>query len=330
MRYVTLPATDLRVSHICLGTGGLGGAIDREASCALLDAFVEAGGTFLDTAHVYSDWIPGERHRSEKTIAHWLRTRGRRDRVIIATKGGHPDLATPLVPRLSSQEIAADLDESLDCLGIDTVDLYWLHRDDPERPVGEIMETLHAQVDAGKARYLGCSNWHHERIRMAQAYAVEHGLHPFVASQVFWSLAIPNPGAFPGDHVLMDGEAAAYYAGANLAVVAYTSQARGFFTKASTLGRDALKPELRRDFENERTLGRLARAEDLARRLGTSVSAVVLAYLTAQPFVSVPIIGPLSLDHLRDSLEGADLILTPEMLRYLAEGIQEKDAGSHA
>jgi len=187
MRYITIPHTTMRVSHICLGTGDMGTALSRHDSFAVLDAFVEAGGAFLDTAHVYGDWHSGEKHRSEKTIGQWLKTTGQRDRMILATKGAHPDLATMHTPRLSPQEIIADLDESLDCLGVGTIDLYWLHRDDPRRPVDEIVETLNDQMRAGKIRFFGCSNWTPARIGEAQAYAAAHSLDSFVASQLQWS-----------------------------------------------------------------------------------------------------------------------------------------------
>lgn len=320
MQYKTIPNTDLRISNISLGTAALGSIVTLDDSFKLLDAYCAAGGNFLDTAHVYADWLGGERHKSEKTLSQWLRLDGNRQRVVLATKGGHPDMATPLTPRLAPNEIVNDLNESLDCLGVDKIDLYWLHRDDPQRPVDEMLETLDQQVRLGKIRYLGCSNWQPERIRAAQQYARQHGLTPFVASQVHWSLAVANPGAFASDHALMDANAEAYYASAGLGVVCYTSQARGFLSKAAEVGLDELKPELRRDFENAESLARLERAQELARRLGTTVSAIVLAYITSQPLVAVPIIGPLRLEHLNDSLNSADLTLSPDLLRFLAVG----------
>jgi aryl-alcohol dehydrogenase-like predicted oxidoreductase len=320
MRSATLPGTDLRVSSISLGTAALGSVVDRGSSFALLVAFVQGGGTLLDTAHVYADWHGGERSLSETTIGAWLRAAGLRDQVVIATKGGHPEMATPLTPRLAPNEIVGDLDASLMCLGVEQIDLYYLHRDDPSRPVGEIVETLDAQVRLGKIRHAACSNWQPARVQEAQDYARAHDLHPFVASQIFWSLAVANPGAFPPDHALMDEATQAFYERAGLAVVAFTSQARGFFTRAAAGGLEELKPDRRRDFENPTNLGRLERAKELAQRLGVSVSAIVLAYLTSHPFVGIPVIGPLTQEQLRDSLAGADLTLTPKQLRYLVDG----------
>ena len=320
MRYVAIPHTTMRVSHICLGTGDMGTALSRHDSFAVLDAFVEAGGTFLDTAHVYGDWCPGEKHRSETTIGQRLKTTGQRDRMILATKGAHPDLATMHIPRLSPREIIADLDESLDCLGVGTIDLYWLHRDDPQRSVDEIVEMLNDQVRVGKIRFFGCSNWTPARIGEAQAYAAAHGLGSFVASQLQWSLAVPNPGSVAVDVAVMDDDAHAFYHEADMAVLAFSSQAKGFFTKARSGGLPAVKESVRRDYENEQTMARLARAGELAVRLGTSITAIILAYITSQPFVAAPIVGCQSIEQLRDSLADADVILSPDMLHYLVAG----------
>jgi len=312
-----------------LGTVPLGTHVSREASFAMLDGYVASGGNFIDTAHVYSDWFSSERHMSEKTIGQWLRARGWPKDVIVATKGGHPPVATKggysadaalLEPRLAPDQIAADLDESLHCLGVERIDLYYLHRDDPHRPVGEIMETLSSLQRQGKLRYFACSNWHPARIQAAHDYAQSHGLQTFAMSQIFWSLAVPNPGAFASDHIQMDDAAERFYAAANIPVCAFTSQARGFFTKAATAGLDAIKPERRRDFENAMTLARLARAKEVAAQLGTTVTAIILAYIKSHAFVSIPIIGPHSLEQLHDSLLDADLMLLPETVRYLATG----------
>jgi aryl-alcohol dehydrogenase-like predicted oxidoreductase len=320
MRVITVPGTNLAVSRICLGTGILGAGIDRAESFALLDAFAAAGGTFLDTAHVYSDWLPGERHRSEQLIGSWLKSSGRGASMVVATKGAHPDLNDMTTPRLAPADIARDLDESLACLDVEQIDLYLLHRDDPARPVGEILETLEAQRQAGKIGAYGCSNWQTARILEASAYAAAHALPAFAASQLCWSLAVPNAGAFAADLALMDNESLTAYRTAGLAVMAYSAQAGGFFSKAEVTGMDELSPALRRSYENEATLGRLQRVRTLAAVLGTSVSAVVLAYITSQPMASIPVIGPRTLEQLGDSLALPDLLLTADMLAYLADG----------
>lgn len=320
MHTVTLPHTDLRVSHIALGTAGLGTVTTRDEAFALLDAFVEAGGTFIDTAHVYANWAPGEKHRSEKTIGAWLRARGRPRGVVIATKGGHEDPDLPDTPRVTPELVAADLDGSLECLGLDTIDLYWLHRDDPTRPVGPLIELLNDAARAGKIRHFGCSNWEPARITEANAYAAARNLRGFQASQLLWGLAQPNPGAVTPVHAIMDETSHAFYEHAGLGVVAFTSQARGYFAKAAAGGVDSLSEELRLAFANERTLARFARAQALALRLGTTITAVVLAYIHSQPFTAIPIVGCNTMGQLRDSLSDPDLRLSPAILRHLRDG----------
>jgi aryl-alcohol dehydrogenase-like predicted oxidoreductase len=145
-----LPRTDLEPSVICLGTAEMGGGgIDDGASAAILDRYLELGGNVIDTAHVYSDWIPGAKQRSEKFLGRWLRERRVRDEIILSTKGAHPELGTMEVPRMSPVEVSRDLEASLQTLGVDHVDLYWLHRDDPQTPVEEILLMLEG-VPAGR------------------------------------------------------------------------------------------------------------------------------------------------------------------------------------
>ena len=114
MRYKIIPRTDIRVSSICLGTADMNASVDLKTSYQLLDRFVEMGGNFLDTAHVYSDWIPGTKSVSEKTLGAWMKERGNRDKIVIATKGAHPRLETMSKSRMTREDIALDIKE---CLG---------------------------------------------------------------------------------------------------------------------------------------------------------------------------------------------------------------------
>lgn len=319
VKYRSLPETALTVSQIALGTAGFGSAVGREEAFLMLDAFVAGGGTLIDTAHVYADWLGGERSLSEKTIGAWLRDR-RPEGLVIATKGGHP-LPGSMVPRLSSDEIVADLDGSLRNLGLERIDLYYLHRDDPARPVEGIMEVLHRQVRLGKLGAIACSNWQIERIAAAQNHARAAGLTRFAANQPYWSLAIPNPGAFAADHALTDDAALEFHIAQNLPLIAYTAQARGFFAKAAVAGIDALKPELRKAFANPVNAGRLERAKALAAELGLPVSAIVLAWMTSHPARGIPVIGPKSMAQLADSLAHADLTLGATHMGFLTGAV---------
>ena len=321
MRYTVIPGTNLRTSTICMGTGPIGSAVDRQASFALLDAYVDEGGNFLDSASVYANWLPIERSISEKTIGQWLTLRGNRDRIVIGTKGGHPELSTMHISRLSPADIVHDLDASLANLQADVIDLYWLHRDDPQRPVGEIVETLNEQVRLGKVRYLGASNWPPARIQAAQEYAVQHALQSFAASQALWSLAVPERAAL-GDRTLalMDDEFRRYHVQTGLAAIPYSSQANGYFQKLAQGGSEAIKPAQARVYGSAENQERFRRIQKLRADTGLSVSQIVLGYMQSQPFITIPIVGCRTLAQLADSLAAGDVRLTPEQVRYLESG----------
>lgn len=230
MRYKQLPLTDLFPSLLALGTVPFGTDIDTPTAFHFLDTFFEHGGTFIDTAHVYGAWVPGGLGRVERLIGQWLKTRNIREHIIVSTKGAHPLLSSMHVPRLSSQEIVTDLEESLRCLQTETIDLYWLHRDDPKQPVAALLETLEEQVRKGKIRYFGCSNWRVQRLEEAWQYATAHGITGFVGNQVMWSFAIPNLEALEDKTmVAMDAPTRDFHRKTGLAIIAYSVQAHGFF-----------------------------------------------------------------------------------------------------
>ena len=285
----------------------------------MLDAFVDLGGNFLDTAEVYANWLPElPRSISERTLGAWLTQRGNRDRMFIGTKGAHPDLATMHISRLAPADILHDLHGSLARLQTDVIDLYWLHRDDESRPVGEIIETLAAEVKAGKIRAFGCSNWRTARMQEAWSYATQQGLPGFVANQPLWSLAQPNPAAFgmPG-LAGMDAQMFAFHQQSRWAVIPYTSQARGFFSKLVAHGEAGLKEGERKAYLNETNRQRAARAAALAQQHGVTVAQIALAYLINQPVPTIPVIGCHTLVQLADSMGAATVTLTPAELREL-------------
>lgn len=229
MRYKNIPGTELTPSVICLGTSNFGEAVSHDISIELMDRFLDRGGNFLDTAKVYSDWLPGERSRSEKLIGQWLRSRNNRSRIVLATKGAHPELETMHIPRLSREDIKNDVEQSLRHLQTNYIDLYWLHRDDPQRQVEDIIVTMNILVQQGKIRYFGCSNWRSERIEAAQHYAVKIGMQGFAASQTKWSLASYSPGNDPTT-VTLDENELAYHERTGMPAIPYNSQASGFFS----------------------------------------------------------------------------------------------------
>lgn len=319
MRYANITRTDLMPSVLCLGTPEYGSSISREESFMLMDAFLDAGGNFLDTAHIYADWQCETKGMSEITIGEWVASRSCRDRVIIGTKGGSYTAEDP-VPRLAKEQITGDLKLGLDRLGMDYVDIYWLHRDDPARPVEEILETLESLRVDGKMRWYAASNWSWQRLKEAEACARKQGLSGFVASQIQWSLADLNPeGVIDHTQAVMDDETLKYQIESGLPQVPYTSQASGFFSgKYSRTNPDSGRPDVHHNYGSEQNWGRLDRVLELASQYECSSNQMALAYLIGQPFPVFPIVGCRSANQLLDSCGAAEIFLMQEQIQFLA------------
>jgi aryl-alcohol dehydrogenase-like predicted oxidoreductase len=312
-------------ADLALGTAQLGVTGGDGPAFALLDAFIERGGSHIDTARVYSNWVPGERGRSERIIGDWMHRRGNRDRISIATKGAHPPLGRMGHARMSPREIRSDLEASLRALRTDTVDVYYVHRDDPARPAGEIVETLEGFAREGLVRSYACSNWTAARIREAAAHARDHGCRGFAASQVLWNIGSRSmrPASDPTMKV-MDDELLELHRTTGLAAVAYSSQAGGFFNKVDAAGgrlRVALRASPYATPENLLLAGALSRA---ARELGVPVSHLVLAWLFSRDIPVLPIVGCRTLEQLEDSIAAARLRLDPELSARLDAVVHDR------
>ncbi len=322
MEYLTIPTTAIAPSRICLGAGGFGSSVPKDDAWALLDAFAALGGNFVDSAHVYAAWIPGGGGVSERTVGSWLTDRGMRDGFIVGTKGGHPDLKTMHISRLSPVDITQDLTESLERLGTDYIDIYWLHRDDPSIPVGEILGVLNEHLAAGRIRALGASNWTSERLREAAAYAKSHDLVGFCASQIGWSLARANAAAAGYAGMLyMDEATQRYHEESSLPVVAYSSQAGGFFSgkysRPSATREGEQRQGIARLYFTDANFTRLKRATELATRHNCTPNQIAVAFLLSHSYPVYAIVGAHTLEQVKDSCGAAELRLTMEEMAYL-------------
>ncbi len=312
---------EVEPSRICLGSASFGAEIGRDQSFAVLDAYVEAGGNFLDTAHIYAAWVEGGAGASERTIGEWLAT-VERGQVVLATKGGHPPIDARLkVGRLSGEDLEHDLEESLERLGVEYIDLYWLHLDEPDRPVGEIIETLAALRGRGLIRSYGASNWATARIEEANAYARRHGLPPFAASQPWWSLGAAAGGTgAQAPAPQEEDELRAWHIRTGLPMVPYASQANGYFgAENAAWARGGFRGPAPRAprFDSPANRRRLLRAAELAQRKGVTANQIALSYLLSQPFPVYPIIGTGNPNHVREALGAADLRLDEQECAYL-------------
>ncbi|WP_027169642.1 aldo/keto reductase [Mesorhizobium sp. WSM3224] len=279
----------------------------------LLDAYFEAGGNLFDTGFVYGGGY------TETLLGQWLANRGVREQSVIIAKGAHSPLCYPDV-------IAKQLAQSLDRLRTDHVDIYFMHRDNPDVPVGEFVDAMDAEAKAGRIRGLfGGSNWTMERMDAAIAYAEKNGKQKPGALSNNFSLAEMLEPIWAGCVTSSTDAWKAWLAARQMPNFAWSSQGRGFFTERA--GRDRTdNEELVRVWYSEKNFGRRDRAIELARKLGKSPIHVALAYVLAQPFPSVPLIGPRTLDELEDSLKALDIKLTAEDVAWLDEGAQRQRA----
>ncbi|MBZ9888245.1 aldo/keto reductase [Mesorhizobium sp. BR1-1-3] len=273
----------------------------------LLDAFFEAGGNLFDTGYVYGGGY------TEKLLGEWLKNRGVRAQSVVIAKGAHSPLCYPDV-------IGKQLDQTLERLQTDHVDVYFMHRDNPDVPVGEFVDAMDREVKAGRIRGpFGGSNWTMERMDEAIAYAERTGKQKPGALSNNFSLAEMLEPIWAGCVTSSTDVWKAWLTSRQMPNFAWSSQGRGFFTDRA--GRDKQdNEELVRVWYSERNFGRRDRAIELAARLGKSPIHIALAYVLAQPFPSIPLIGPRTLDELDDSLRALDITLSQADLEWLDGG----------
>lgn len=275
-------------------------------SFSLLDNFVENGGTAIDTAHVYQGG------HSETAVGKWINTRGIRDRIVLIAKGGASIEVTP-------DWIERELNTTMDRLAQDYVDIYMMHRDNTQVPVGEFVDCLNRLREAGRLRAFGGSNWTTARLEEANEYARSKGVPGFACSSPNLSLAVWNEPMWANCVAASDPESKAWYAKTRLPLLAWSSQASGLFTGRYSPA-DADNPaaaEVARVWFNEPNWKRLERAQEVAKTHGVTALQVALAYVLCQPVNVFALIGPQNLEETRTSLKALEVTLTPDEMRYL-------------
>ena len=293
-------------SRILLGTAYFGDGIDEKDAFLMMDRFRDMGGTHIDTARLYANGV------SEEIVGRWTSDRKPSD-MLVSTKGGYYDMDAKEQPRLRKADIIEDLEKSLTALKTDTIDFYWLHRDDENTPAGEIIETMNEIAKSGKIKKFGASNWTAKRIEEANSYAKEHGLMSFAASQIRF-----NPAYCLGERgglVGMDENEFEFYKRNNIPVAAYSSQAKGFFSKMAQQGEKALSEKAKKRYLCDENLNRLEVIKELSQKYDCSIAALICgAFCSFETPEVFPIIGGSRLSQIVDSLNGADVALTKDEL----------------
>jgi aryl-alcohol dehydrogenase-like predicted oxidoreductase len=303
-----LGRTDMAVAPLCLGGNVFGWTADESDSFAVLDAYAESGGNFVDTADAYSSWMPGHvGGESETIIGNWMRVRGNRDELVIATKVGK----LPTAAGLAVANIVASVDGSLTRLGTDHIDLYYAHMDDETVPLEESLGAFDALVRAGKVRYIAASNFGADRLQQALTTSEQNGLHAFAALQNHYNLM--ERGEY-------ENSVRAVVAEHGLASLPYYGLARGFLTGKYRSGATIDSPRAAgvAPYLNDRGERVLRAVDACAQRHETSMAAIALAWLRMQPTITAPIASARSVTQFNDLLAMATTTLTDDDLVELA------------
>lgn len=312
MKYRRLGRTGLKVSELCLGTMQWGWTANEEQSFTVMDAFVEAGGNFLDTADVYSRWVEGNPGGvSEQIIGRWMQARGNRQNVVVATKARGRMWDGPNGEGLSRGHLVRACEDSLRRLGTDYIDLYQTHSDDRETPLDETLRALDDLVHAGKVRYVGCSNYQAWRLAGALWTSEKHRLVRFDSIQPHYNLA--HRAEFERELLPLCNDQ-------GVGIIPYSPLAGGFLT--GKYRRDSVPDSKRAEgikqrYFNDRGFAIVDALDTVAQAHGSTPTAVALAWLLAQPGMTAPIIGANSPEQLQASLAAGDLKLTAEEVAAL-------------
>ena len=305
-----LGSTDLKIAPLVLGGNVFGWTADKDASFAVLDAFVAAGGTMIDTADVYSAWVPGHSGgESESVIGDWLKTSGKRDQVLIATKVGM--LPGEGGEKLAPARIAAACEASLARLGIDAIDLYFAHQDDDAVPQDAVLEAFGRLIDAGKVRVLGASNFHAARLKSALDTARAASLPHYHALQPEYNLVSRHK---------FEGELQDLCVEHNIGVVPYYGLASGFLTgkyrSSADLGKSVRGARMTALLEGK-GVAVLTAMDGVAQETGATLAQIALAWLAAQPGVTAPIASATTVAQIEELAGAMSLTLTRDQLARL-------------
>ncbi|MBW3625452.1 MAG: aldo/keto reductase [Armatimonadetes bacterium] len=302
MIYGEVKGVEKPVSRIVMGTMLEGAANPITAASVLFDEFFERGGTCFDTAYIYGGG------KSEVILGNWVEKRGVRERVVVLAKGAHTPYCTP-------EWLTTQLHESLDRLRMDYVDIYMMHRDNPEIPVSAFVDVLNEHLRAGRIKSYGGSNWCIERVEEANAYAESRGLVGFTSLSNNFSLARMVEPIWGGCIAASDPESRRWLTKTQMPLFSWSSQARGFFIRGNP--EYLSDSDMVRAWYSEDNFERKRRAEELAQKKRTEPITIAAAYVLRQPFPVYALVGPRTLTEMRTTFEALEVELTPEEIRWL-------------
>jgi len=297
---ITIAETDLVVHPLCLGSNIFGSNTDEAQSHAVMDAYFSHGGNFIDTADMYNQWVEGHvGGESETIIGSWMNTRGNRDAMVIATKVSKMDRR----PGLSAKNIFAACEESLNRLQTDYIDLYYSHDDDLTVSLEETLGAYAQLIAEGKVRYIAASNFTPARLRESIKFSEDNNVPAYVAVQDLYNLV---------DRTKYEGEISQAVADLGISNIPFYGIARGFLTgkyRAGVTEVDSKRAAGAREYANDKNFAVLAVMDEVAKAHNASLAAIALAWLRAQPTVSVPIASARTVEQVHEIIQIVDLSL---------------------
>jgi aryl-alcohol dehydrogenase-like predicted oxidoreductase len=312
MQTVPLGNTGVDVSALCLGAMYFGTRNDERASYGLLDQYVAAGGAFIDTANIYAHWIEGFRGgESEALLGRWMRERGNRNDLFLATKVG---FELPGVERgLRAEQIEAEAEKSLRALGVETIDLYYAHVDDRNTPLDETLTAFHRLVESGKVRFVGASNYLAWRLEQAHWVSETNGWPAFCCVQQRHTYLRPKPGATFGAQVSANADLLDYVRARrhDFTLLAYAALLAGAYVRD-----DRPVPDQYRGPDSD---VRLSVLREVAAEVGATPNQIVLAWMLQGDPPVIPLVAASEPEHLAENLGALDVTLSAEQVRRLNE-----------
>ncbi|MBN1284392.1 MAG: aldo/keto reductase [Anaerolineae bacterium] len=310
MKKVPLGSTGIDVSILCLGAMHLGSKEDEATSVRLLDQYVEAGGSFIDTANIYAYWIPGSKGgESEHLLGKWMKQRGNRDRLFIASKVGFEVPAEGVARSTSAQLVVAECEKSLKRMGVETIDLYYAHNDDRNTPVEETLEAFHKLKKEGKVRFIGASNFRAWRLEQARWVSNTKGWAEYCCIQQRYTYLRPNPGADFSPQVALNDDLLDYCANRAITLLAYSPLLGGAYTrKDKTLTAQYAGPDAD---------ARLAALNAIAQEVDATPNQVILAWMMHSDPVVVPVMAASAEAQMQENLGALAVTLRAEQMARL-------------
>ncbi len=310
MKTINLGNTGKQVSALCLGSMYYGTRVDPRMSNRLLDQYVDAGGSFIDTANIYAWWVDGfAGGESELLLGQWMRERKNRNKLFIASKVGfgYGEVQTGLTARL----IAIECEKSLRRMGIETFDLYYAHVDDPDTPVEETLEAFDRLIQAGKVRYIGASNFRAWRLEQSRWIGLTKGLPRYCCIQQRYTYFQPRSGTTFEPQVAVNNDLLDYCRRSDLTLLSYSPLLAGAYTRPER--------EIDAQYRSEDNQQRLTVLKEIAAECGASPNQVILAWMLQSDPLVLPVFAASTPEQMTEDLGALDLALSENQMKQLNE-----------